>query len=189
MAAMDRRTFLRRAGTALGGSIILTGPMQGLAARAALARSGAPPPPGVDYGPLFPTPEAVTGEVLMWLPRGFSYRVFGEAGSIMTDGVPTPINHDAMASFPYKPGRIRMVRNQEVLPLDDPDQRAFGTSVRPPYDPEGPGGTTTTELTTGGKPLASWVSLNGTTMNCAGGAMPGGLGSAARRTPTGPTPT
>lgn len=163
------------------------GPMQGLVARAAQAQGrGAPVSGAGGYGPLQPTRAIDTGEVLLWLPVGFQYRVLGASGSIMTDGQPTPINHDGMASFAAGRGRIRMVRNHEVLPLDDPEQAAFGSDVLAPYDPQGPGGTTTMELTPRGELLRSWVSLNGTTMNCAGGAMPWGSWVSCEENANGP---
>lgn len=169
MTGLDRRAFLK-------GSIaaaLVAGPMQGLAARAALAAAGkGRNVPG--FGPLSPRNSINTGEQLLHLPDGFQYRVLGKAGSMMSDGVPTPINHDGMASFDHGRGVIRMIRNQEVLPSDAATQAAFGTSAMVPYDPQGPGGTTTMELTPQGKLLRSWVSQNGTAMNCAGGAMPWG---------------
>lgn len=175
MSTLDRRTFLRRGAVMAGSAMVAAGPMQGLVARAALAQEGVQPRRGTGgYGPLRPTPEHDTGETLFWLPEGFHYRVIGASGTIMADGQPTPINHDGMASFDAGRGRIRMVRNHEVLPSDDPTQEAFSTDVLTPYDPQGPGGTTTMELTPHGRLLRSWTSLNGTTMNCAGGAMPWG---------------
>jgi secreted PhoX family phosphatase len=168
MGAVDRRVFLKGS----VGAALLAGPMQGLVARSALAAGGGRS--GIGFGPLAPSASLNTGEHLLDLPRGFQYRVIGKAGSPMSDGVPTPINHDGMASFRYERGVIRMIRNHEVLPSDDPAQAAFGTSVMTPYDPQGPGGTTTMELTPEGRLLRAWVSQNGTAMNCAGGAMPWG---------------
>lgn len=169
MTGIDRRTFLRGSVAAA----LAAGPMQGLVARAALASTGGGRA-ARGWGSLSPRASLNTGEHLLHLPDGFEYRVMGKAGTMMSDGVPTPINHDGMASFDVGRGRIRMIRNHEVLPSDAADQAAFGTDVMTPYDPQGPGGTTTIELTPQGRPVAAWVSQNGTAMNCAGGAMPWG---------------
>ncbi len=169
MPAVDRRTFLKGS----IGAAVVAGPMQGLVARAVLAANGRGRA-GTGFGPLAPSSSINTGEQLLHLPRGFHYRVIGKAGTVMSDGVPTPTNHDGMASFDHARGRIRMIRNHELLPSDDPAQAAFGTDVMSPYDPQGPGGTTTMELTPEGKLVAAWVSQNGTAMNCAGGPMPWG---------------
>lgn len=167
---IDRRTFLRGSVVAA----IAAGPMQALVARQALAATGMGGGRHTGYGALTAQASRNTGEVLLRLPRGFHYDVIGKAGSPMIDGQPTPIGHDGMASFPWERGRIRMIRNHEVLPSDAADQAAFGTDVVPPYDVQGPGGTTTMELTPNGELVRSWVSLSGTAMNCAGGAMPWG---------------
>ncbi len=168
---VDRRTFLQGAAAAA----VAAGPLQGLVARAALAEGRGSGRGGrVGYGALHPTASSNTGEVLLHLPRGFHYDVFGKAGTPMADGQPVPISHDGMASFTWGRGRIRMIRNHEVLPSDDAAQAAFGGDTVQAYDAQGPGGCTTMELTPRGRLLRSWVSLSGTAMNCAGGAMPWG---------------
>lgn len=191
METLDRRSFLRRGAAAAGGGLAMAGPMQALVARAALAQGEADPDSqanhphpgsGPGYGRLVPVPEEDTGEVMLHLPRGFRYRAFGMEGAPLSDGATTPGSHDGMASFRYGRGRVRLVRNHELLPLgaeEAPDQEAFGRNdsgdwVQSPYDEQGPGGTTTLEVSPYGKVMSSWVSLNGTTMNCAGGPMPWG---------------
>ena len=73
---------------------------------------------------------------MLELPDGFHYIRFGDEGSPMDGGAPTPPSHDGMAAFSGGPGIIRLVRNHEVV---DKGQ-AF---ARPAYDPVATGGTTT----------------------------------------------
>ncbi|MEX2031530.1 MAG: alkaline phosphatase PhoX, partial [Dehalococcoidia bacterium] len=53
------------------------------------------------------------------------------------------------------------------------------------YDGRAPGGTTTLEITPKGESVKSWVSLNGTTFNCAGGKSPWGTWITCEETPNG----
>lgn len=165
MGKMNRRAFLRRSTIAAAGGAVLAGPAAPLVAYA--ERGGGPRVAG--YGPLQPAVDKTTGEVLLNLPRGFKYRTIGEEGSIMTDGVATPVRHDGMAVFPGPNGSIRLVRNHEVLI----NTGAIG-DVSKAYDAVASGGTTTLEARGIGGPVESWVSASGTTFNCSGGAMPYG---------------
>jgi secreted PhoX family phosphatase len=169
---LDRRSFLKRGGAVAAGTLALGGPMQALLARRALAAGST----GVaannsGYGPLRPSRDIITGEILLDLPEGFLYRSFGRTGELMSDGVPTPSSHDGMAAFEQgERGFVRLVRNHERR-----GGGAFGDLNRA-YDPKAGGGTTTIELGPhpASPPLASWVSLNGTNVNCAGGPTPWG---------------
>jgi hypothetical protein len=88
---LDRRSFLKRGGALTAGTLTLGGPMQALLARSALAAgSTGVAPDNSGYGPLRPTRDIITGEVLLELPEGFLYRSFGRTGEVMSDGVPTP---------------------------------------------------------------------------------------------------
>jgi hypothetical protein len=63
------------------------------------------------FGPLVPTPSVNTGEVLLDLPSGFSYKVFGRTGEIMRDLAgaeqgPTPGEHDGMAGGAAGRGQV-----------------------------------------------------------------------------------
>lgn len=195
MTTLDRRTFLR-----LAGGLAAAGPMQALVASGAHARergAGSVAAGKGGYGQLFPTPEKGTGKRMLSLPEGFQYRAFGLEGTRMSDGTIVPGGHDGMASFPIGRGRFRLIRNQEILPLGDGiDQEAFGRGpeapndfVRDPYDAQGPGGCTTLEVDAHGRLHGSWVSLNGTSMNCAGGPMPWGSWISGEENVNGPDVT
>ena len=161
-----RRDFVRRAGYAAGGAVVAPS----LAGLVACARGGAPSasstPAG--YGPLVPTgPELA-------LPEGFSYAVLGVEGHPMSDGRPTPRAHDGMGVFAVDEDVVRLVRNHE-----DQDPPGVATPLVSPalaYDPLAGGGTTTLEvrLEADGRAtlLRDFVSLGGTTVNCAGGVTP-----------------
>jgi secreted PhoX family phosphatase len=162
---LDRRAFLQ---SALGASagIALAGPFAALGARAAGAVAGTPF--GVGYGPLAPVRDQTTGLELLMLPRGFEYLSFGWRNDIMSDGTPTPSNHDGMAAF-RDGDRVRLVRNHE---------RGDGTPFAPAgatYDPLASGGTTTLVFDPeSGARVEDYASLSGTIRNCAGGPNPAG---------------
>ncbi len=69
------------------------------------------------YGPTAPVNDMVTGLPLIELPAGFSYKSYGWRGDIMSDGLPTPGNHDGMGVVvSRRVGRsneIILVRNHE----------------------------------------------------------------------------
>ena len=100
MTLTDRREFLRRAGCSVAGLTTLSGPLQGIFARGALAvgSTGVAPNNG-GYGPLGPVPDETDGVVRLHLPEGFEYRSFTPTGTPMDDGVLTPGRHDGMAAF------------------------------------------------------------------------------------------
>jgi hypothetical protein len=180
MSTIDRRTFMRGI-AAIGGIAAIRGlpvhaaPMGDSGISWALRQLS-------NRGELVPTPANNTGEVLLALPRGFQYNVFGKTGSTMADSRLTPRAHDGMASFSVG-GKIRLVRNHEIgsrvtAPLGDPALA---------YDPLAGGGTTTLEIDPVSRDLvASWVSLSGTIRNCAGGETPWGSWISCEETNVGP---
>ena len=136
-----------------------------------------------DYGPLGPVKDHTTGLPLLMLPEGFEYLTFGWTGDRMSDGVLTPSNHDGMATFRGRHGRIRLVRNHEI----DGAATPF-TLVA--YDSHAGGGTTTLEFDVrSGELLESFASLSGTVRNCAGGTTPWGSWLTCEETTSSPSPT
>jgi uncharacterized protein len=161
MTLMDRRTLLAR-----GAAGMLTATaVDRLLARSALAATAADAAYG--YGPLQPTPDQL-GRFVLALPAGFSYVTFGEIGSTMSDGNPTPLALDGMAAF-AGPGRaVRLIRNHEDRNL--PGGGSVGGPDAAKYDASVGGGTTTLDYNPRSRMLVrDFVSLNGTTVNCAGG--------------------
>jgi uncharacterized protein len=176
MVGVDRRSFLK---TTVGaaGLAALAGPFQGLVAQAAGAAG-----PGLVLGPLADALDRRDGIRRLALPPGYVYRSFGVTGDLMTDGVPTAGRQDGMAAFWADDDRIRLVRNHEL----QPDGPPFGDATKA-YDGNTTGGTTTLEVDPDTRELLrSWVSLNGTSFNCAGGPTPWGTWMSVEETVNGP---
>ena len=162
MAGIDRRAFLRR--SAVVGGAIAAGPFVGFANAAGAPRRG------TGYGALGPVADHADGAVRLELPNGFNYRSFHHPGSTIGGGGSVPPRPDGMATFAGPRANVyTLVRNHEV----NGPVGAFG-DLGAAYDPLTGGGTTTVHVDRHGKVLDSWVSLNGTQMNCAGGATPWG---------------
>ncbi len=163
-SAVSRREILLAGGSALAGTGLVAA-FSGLAARRA---GGVTAPYSEDYGPLEPRADRSTGLELLLLPPGFEYWSYGWTGDPLDDGSPTPPAHDGMGIADVQSDRIVLVRNHEnSLPTG-----AFGARSSA-YDPSGSGGTTSLIFNPrSGKWLNSWVSLNGTSTNCGGGATP-----------------
>ena len=180
---IDRRQFLQRSALVTLGTLGTTiGPYSALVARAANAGPQSAAGNG-GYGPLSPKPDLSDGVVRLALPDGFEYRSFGLRLTPLTEEATiTPGRHDGMAAFPWRGGNVRLVRNHEQtqpVPVG-----AFGDTSAA-YDPAAPGGTTTLEISPRADEVKSWVSLNGTTFNCAGGASPWGTWVTCEETPNG----
>lgn len=174
MPPLDRRSFFRRAAGAAGATFVPAS-LAGLVAACSDLdpdRVLSPSDPSLSrgrgddrgkggYGPL----DNEQGVLL--LPRGFRLRTFGAIGDPMTDGNLTPIAHDGMAAFAYR-RHVRLLRNHE-------DRNGpSGQTIAPdrPYDPVAGGGVVTLELNGRRDLVRDFVSLNGTSVNCAGGPTP-----------------
>ncbi|MEU3183701.1 alkaline phosphatase PhoX [Streptomyces sp. NPDC006923] len=157
-----RRQILSRTATAAAG-IAFSGAVPelftGTATARGMGRGG--------YGPLEPDPRG-----LLDLPRGFRYRVLSREGDPLRSGEGrVPGNHDGMAAFAGRHGRVHLVRNHE--------NRADGRIPVPTvpgltYDPMGRGGCTALELDARGDVTGERVAIAGTAVNCAGGPTPWG---------------
>lgn len=181
---MDRRKFL--AGSA--GAVAMGTAVQAMNLRAAGAATG------VDMactdkglGPLVDAVDQTDGEVRLGLPAGWVYRSVGATGSIMSDGVPTPGRQDGMAAFWGPDGIIRVVRNHEERESAAAGVRPFPGRRSDAYDDNVIGGTTTLEVDPKTRELlGDWLSLNGTTFNCAGGPTPWGTWITCEESVNGP---
>ncbi len=177
-SAFSRRSFLR-SGAALLGTTAVPAAFQTLLAREAWGgRSRAPSSPVANpYGEPIPAIDQTTGLALLALPPDFTYRSHGWTGDLMSDGFPTPPNHDGMGVVQVLPGRagdLVLVRNHEVA-----FGAVIGGATTPIYDATrlgrgGVGGGTTTLTFRRGQFISSVASLAGTSTNCAGGVTPWG---------------
>lgn len=178
---VNRRNFLKRASSLAAGGIVTATTLGTLNAHLAWAkeedREGRVDPrkrarlgrPGKGYGPLHRTADQDGREILA-LPRGFHYVTFSRIGEAMSDGAVTPRNHDGMTCFEGPDGLVRLIRNHELrngagdftLGVVGPE------STR--YDARGMGGCVTLDFDPRHKQLVrSFISINGTFVNCAGG--------------------
>ena len=135
------------------------------------------------YGALQPDPKG-----FIELPAGFSYTTFSTVGEVMDDGFHVPALHDGMAAFPHlSPDKVILVRNHEIKhtvlgvgPLGDKYQLIDKIDRSRLYDHASDGtplsgGTTTLIYDLKNQRLEShYLSLTGTSTNCAGGSTPWG---------------
>lgn len=159
---LSRRGFLgATAATGLG--IAFAGSLDAVLGSAANAAGRT----ATGYGPLVSDPAG-----LLALPAGFSYELVAAAGTTLLEtGQPTPGNADGTGAFPNGRGST-LVNNHEL----------GGTSAPHPvpalegltYDPGAVGGTTNIEVDKQGRRLREYVSVAGTSTNCAGGKTPWG---------------
>lgn len=160
---LNRRTLLK-GGAALAAATAFT--TLASAPASATAASQRNNRLSADYGPLNPTKDLVTGLELLALPEGFSYMSYGWTGQIMSDGRPTPTDHDGMAVVAKQGNVISMVRNHELSAGEGPQSLVEGGM----YNPAEFGGTTNLLFDLKQKKfIEDYTSLGGTIRNCAGG--------------------
>ncbi|HVG22768.1 MAG TPA: alkaline phosphatase PhoX, partial [Thermoanaerobaculia bacterium] len=151
---LTRRTMIATTAAALAG----------LTARRARGASVASP-----YGPLFVRQADNSDVVLLMLPRDFRYTVVAQTGVFLDDGNPAPPFPDGMAAFQVG-DELRLVRNHEVRGVVPPL-----TTTPSMYDGSSGGGTTTIVVDPFTRSARrTFVSLSGSSTNCAGGATPWG---------------
>lgn len=192
--SFDRRKFLQRGAAVTAGTLLVSGGTQALAAHSALAAhdaTGTKAPDNGGYGDIGPVEDRTTGLPLLFLPAGFEYASFGHEASyaaalglapaVGSDGHPTPGRHDGMATFATDdPDVIRLVRNHEQgYASVDTATSSYDMSLigdrKNAYDEKAAGGTTTLTFNTRELRLTdSFISLSGTSVNCAGGLTPWG---------------
>ena len=133
------------------------------------------------YGALAPRKAENAADVLLALPPDFRYTVLSRAGTFMDDGIVAPALPDGMAAFNVG-SELRLVCNHEIR-----DVALSLVPGRAAYDPLAGGGTTTIVVDPFTR-LASrrFVSLSGTTTNCAGGPTPWGSWITCEETTRGP---
>ncbi len=132
------------------------------------------------YGELVPDPNKIID-----LPKGFSYKVIAKRGGTMSDGLLVPGAPDGMAAFPGENGKTVIVCNHELT--EEPvEQGPFGKDLELlskvnkefVYDigkSKAPclGGTSNIIFDTKTQTVESqFMSLLGTSRNCAGGPTP-----------------
>jgi len=179
MVQVDRRTFLKGAAATMGAAA-LHGPFIGFVA-AGNRRNKNP-----SFRGLVPVPDERDGVVRLHLPRAFRYRSFHDTTVPVTldDGTALPGRHDGMAAFAGPGSNSILIRNHEVN--GNAAGGAFGPDGTWTYDPNALGGCTHVEVSGTGDVDLGFTALNGTQMNCAGGAMPWGAWITCEETINGP---
>jgi secreted PhoX family phosphatase len=171
---VNRRNFLRHASATASG-IVIASTLTLLTAHAARSqhdqRAGDRARRASGYGPLSPVADQ-NGDKILALPAGFMYVTFSRTGTPLLDGsAAVPRNHDGMTCLPHPTHsrRVRLIRNHENRNSAG-DMTLAVPHAGTPYDARGGGGTVTVDFDLDTmRPVAEFVSLCGTTVNCAGG--------------------
>ncbi|RAW00324.1 alkaline phosphatase PhoX [Pseudochryseolinea flava] len=168
----SRRRFIKNSGIATLGFLGLQQWAYGLHAET--------PAADVGYGPLLQDPKGIID-----LPKGFSYKIISKQGDKMSDGLFVPGRPDGMGTFAGAAGKVIVIRNHE----NDPDKLKYGAfgnqnellpnvDITKFYDAgkkkyPSLGGTTTFIYNPKTQQVEqSFLSLAGTSRNCAGGPTP-----------------
>ena len=185
---INRRVFLKRFATA-GSSAVLTPSLAGLIASntaSAGDRWDGPVRGGngrhatgnliiKPYGGLTRSADCPELDI----PESFRCVRLSSGGmpSTVREGLAVPNGFDGMAAFPLANGNVRLIRNHEMK-----DSASGGRPIgQPHYDARASGGTTSLEVRISGQGgglsvelVDEFVSLAGTSTNCAGGPTPWG---------------
>lgn len=172
MNHLDRRSFLHTASMV---SVGFLGLRHACAAGQSVRLAG-------PLGVLRPDPSGILD-----LPQEFRYRIISRMGDRMSDGLLVPGVPDGMAAFPGPNGLTLLVRNHECetrpkhhSALGDSYELAERTDLDRFFDtgfgktPAHGGTTTIVYDTRTGQVKREFLSLGGTTRNCAGGPTPWG---------------
>jgi len=173
---LSRRQFLQYAGLV---SLGFSG-LQSFACNSTLGDKASFSVRKKGYGPLQNDRNGILN-----LPKKFTYKIIGEQGMVMDDDFILPGKPDGMATFPGPGGKTIVIRNHEV----SPEMRRLGPFGQKNHllrrlrrsqiydmghrELPGLGGTTTFVYDTQKNQLESqFLSLAGTSRNCAGGPTP-----------------
>lgn len=172
----NRRGFLTLSAAAIGSAAIAN------TFQAFLAKAAEPSKRKPGFGPLKPARDETTGLPLIELPEGFRYISFGWTKDRMSDGVPTPREHDGMAVIAEKDGVVTLCRNHEIEYGNTP----FTTREKV-YDSTSGAGCTMLEFDGNrGEWKKAWGAISGTVRNCAGGPTPWNSWLTCEETVSGP---
>lgn len=174
-SAKSRRDFLKLTGMVslgfLGLHHFVANPLLATTSRSSELAPG--------YGSLLPDPQGILN-----LPKGFSYKIISRKGNKMSDGLLVPGAPDGMATFKGPKGRVILVRNHELssgaaLGAFGAQNELLGKVDKSKFfdfgkgqDPQMGGTTTLVYNPVTGEVEKEFLSLVGTTRNCAGGPTP-----------------
>ena len=201
---IPRRTVLKKLASA-SGTAIVTPSLAGLIACRDSATPGQSAAPTVPTAPAVPAepappeePNGPYGELVtsldspeLEIPGHFRCVRLSSGGvpSSVREDLIVPNAFDGMAAFPLPNGNVRLIRNHEMRD-HAADEVAIGS---PHYDSRASGGTTSLEIRISERDgdlavelVDEFVSLAGTTVNCAGGPTPWGSWLSCEETMRGP---